>query len=211
MTTFARLLFSTLFLFVATPGVAQERAPEELVKSVTEEVLAILRDDRQIQSGDTKRAAELIETRIAPHFDFPRITALAVGRAWGQADASQRAALTEEFRKLLVRTYANSLTRYREQTVTFKPLRPGTDANEVMVSSQINQPGGQPVALDYRLSRTPNGWKVIDVAVANVSLVTSYRSSFASEVRSGGVDGLLKALQAKNRDVQTPATSPTPG
>ncbi len=211
MTIFARLLFSTLLLFAATPAAAQERAPDELVKSVTEEVLAILREDRQIQGGDTKRAAELIETRIAPHFDFPRITSLAVGRAWAQADSGQREALTDEFRTLLVRTYANSLTRFRDQTVTFKPLRPGTDANEVMVSSQINQPGGQPVALDYRLSRTPNGWKVIDVAVANVSLVTSYRSSFASEVRSGGVDGLLKALQAKNRDAQTPASTPIPG
>jgi len=202
------LLFSALLLVAGTPAAAQERAPDELVKSVTEEVLAILREDRQIQSGDTKRAAELIETRIAPHFDFPRITALAVGRAWGQADASQREALTEEFRKLLVRTYANSLTRYRDQTVTFKPLRPGNDPNEVRVSSQINQPGGQPVALDYRLARTANEWKVIDVAVANVSLVTSYRSSFASEVSSGGVEGLLKALQAKNREEQAPASSP---
>lgn len=211
MSLFARLLFSTLLLFAGTPVAAQERAPAELVKSVTEEVLAILREDRQIQSGDTKRAAELIETRIAPHFDFPRITSLAVGRAWAQADAAQRQALTDEFRKLLVRTYANSLTRYREQTVTFKPLRPSSDANEVMVGSQINQPGGQPVALEYRLSRTPNGWKVIDVAVANVSLVTSYRSTFASEVSSGGIDGLLKALQAKNREGQTSASSPTPG
>lgn len=211
MTVFTRLLFSTLLLFAATPGATQERAPDELVKSVTEEVLGILREDRQIQSGDTKRAAELIETRIAPHFDFPRITSLAVGRAWAQADAGQRKALTDEFRKLLIRTYANSLTRYRDQTVTFKPLRPGSDAKEVMVSSELNQPGGQPVALDYRLARTPGGWKVIDVAIANVSLVTSYRSSFATEVGSGGIDGLLKALQAKNREEQAPASSPTPG
>lgn len=211
MTVFARLLFSALLLFAATPAAAQERAPDELVKTVTEEVLAILREDRQIQSGDTKRAAELIETRIAPHFDFPRITSLAVGRGWAQADAAQREALTEEFRTLLVRTYANSLTRYRDQTVTFKPLRPASDPNEVMVSSQINQPGGQPVALDYRLARSPDGWKVIDVAVANVSLVTSYRSSFASEISSGGIDGLLKALQAKNREGQAPAASTAPG
>jgi len=205
MTAIARLLFSALLLFATIPAAAEERAPDALVKGVTEEVLSILREDEQIKSGDTKRAAEVIETRIAPHFDFPRITALAVGRPWAQADPAQREALTNEFRTLLIRTYANSLTRYRDQTVTFKPVRKGGDPNEVMVNSQINQPGGQPVALDYRLARSPDGWKVIDVAVANVSLVTNYRSSFATEVSNGGIDGLLKALQAKNRDPQAPA------
>lgn len=205
MTAIARLIFSVLLLFAAMSAAAQERPPEALVKDVTEEVLSILREDERIRSGDTRRAAEVIETRIAPHFDFPRITSLAVGRSWAEADPAQREALTNEFRTLLIRTYANSLTRYRDQTVTFKPVRKGGDPNVVTVSSEINQPGGQPVALDYRLGRTAGGWKVFDVAVANVSLVTTYRSSFASEVSSGGIDGLLNALQTKNRDAQASA------
>jgi phospholipid transport system substrate-binding protein len=205
MLKLAGWMLSTLLLLAPLPASAEEGAPDALVKGVTEDVLSILREDKEIQRGDTKRASEVIESRIAPHFDFPRITALAVGRPWTQADAGQREALTKEFRTLLVRTYANSLTQYRNQTVTFKPMRKGASADEAIVQSQINQPGGQPVALDYRLSKSGGTWKVIDVSVANVSLVTNYRSSFATEVRNGGVDGLLKALQAKNRDPQAPS------
>lgn len=202
MITIARWLLSALILFTTAPAAAQAPAPDALVKEVTEKVLAILREDESIRHGDAERAAALIEEHIAPHFDFPRITALAVGRAWVQADAAQREALTKEFRELLVRTYANALTQYKDQTVTFKPMRQGQDPSEAIVHSQINQPGGQPVTLDYRLSRDSGEWKVIDVSIANVSLVTSYRSSFANEVTQGGVAGLLKALQTKNRDVE---------
>lgn len=205
MITIARWLLSALILFATAPAAAQERGPDALVRDVTEKVLSILREDENIRRGDATRAAQLIEEHIAPHFDFPRITALAVGRAWAQADAAQREALTKEFRALLVRTYANALTQYKDQTVTFKPMREGQDPSEAIVQSQINQPGAQPVALDYRLSKDSGEWKVIDVSVANVSLVTSYRSSFAAEVSSGGIGGLLAALQAKNREVQPAA------
>jgi len=191
-------------LFILATGVARAEAtaPEALVKNVTEEVLSILREDKSIQSGNRQRAIALIENKVAPHFDFTRMTSLAVGRAWRQADAGQRKALTGEFHILLVRTYANSLTAYRDQTVTFKPAaKPGEDG-DVTVHSQINKPGNQPIPLDYSLSKNEDGWKVFDVSVANVSLVTNYRGTFASEVNKGGLDGLLKALQEKNRRLE---------
>ena len=188
-------------VFLLLPGAvrADNAVPDELVKNVTEEVLTILRQDKGIQSGNKQRAMALIEKKVAPHFDFPRMTSLAVGRAWQQADAQQREALIGEFHTLLVRTYANSLTAYRDQTVSFKPSTKPASGDEVLVRSQINKPGAQPIALDYSLARSGDGWKVFDVAVASISLVTNYRSTFASEVEKGGVAGLLKALQEKNR------------
>jgi phospholipid transport system substrate-binding protein len=186
-------------VLAAQPVLAAESAPELLVKTVTEEVLNILRKDKDIQAGNRQRAMALIEAKVAPHFDFARMTSLAVGRPWQQADADQRKALIGEFRTLLVRTYANSLTAYRNQTVSFKPSPAKATGDEVTVRSEINNPGGQGVSLDYSLARSDGAWKVFDVAVANVSLVTNYRSTFASEVGKGGVDGLIKSLQEKNR------------
>lgn len=193
-----------LLVFFLAPAAARAQSeaeastPDALVKNVTEEVLSILRQDKDIQSGDRQRAIDLIETKVAPHFDFTRMTSLAVGRAWRQADAEQRKALTAEFRALLIRTYANSLTAYRDQTVSFKPSRGGS-SEEVTVRSQINNPGARPIPLDYSLAKTEGGWKVFDVAISNISLVTNYRSTFASEVKKSGIAGLLKALQEKNR------------
>ncbi|MCG2577258.1 ABC transporter substrate-binding protein [Dechloromonas sp. XY25] len=196
---FLKTLIWLLPVFFLLPGSvrADSVSPDELVKGVTEEVLSILRQDKGIQSGNKQRAMALIEKKVAPHFDFSRMTSLAVGRAWQQADAKQREALTAEFHTLLVRTYANSLTAYRDQTVSFKPSKQTGD--EVLVRSQINKPGNQPISLDYSLSKSGNDWKVFDVAIANISLVTNYRGSFASEVEKGGIDGLLKTLQEKNR------------
>lgn len=188
-----------ILVLAAQPVLAAESAPESLVKNVTEEVLTILRNDKDIQAGNRQRAMALIETKVAPHFDFARMTSLAVGRPWQQANADQRKALIGEFRTLLVRTYANSLTAYRNQTVSFKPSPAKAAGDEVTVRSEINNPGGQAVSLDYSLARSDGGWKVFDVAIANVSLVTNYRSTFASEVGKGGVDGLIKSLQEKNR------------
>lgn len=194
-------------IFFLVPAIVRADAnAEALVKNVTEEVLTILREDKGIQSGNRQRAIALIENKVAPHFDFARMTSLAVGRAWREANAEQRKGLTEEFRTLLVRTYANSLTAYRDQTVTFKPgSQPGEDG-EVTVRSQINQPGNRPIGLDYSLARSAGGaWKVFDVTIASVSLVTNYRGSFATEVDKGGVAGLLKTLQEKNRRLNTAA------
>jgi phospholipid transport system substrate-binding protein len=188
-----------ILLLASGPAPAAEGAPGALVKNVTKEVLTILRNDKDIQAGNRQRAVALIETKVAPHFDFARMTSLAVGRPWQQASAEQRKALIGEFRALLVRTYANSLTAYRNQTVTFKPAPARAAGEEVTVRSEINNPGGRPVSLDYTLARSDAGWKVFDVTIADVSLVTNYRSAFAAEVGSGGVDGLIKSLQEKNR------------
>lgn len=203
-----RRLVWLLPVFFLMPGTApaQGAAPDALVKGVTEEVLTILREDKGIQSGDRQRAIALIENKVAPHFDFTRMTSLAVGKAWQQADGKQREALTGEFRTLLVRTYATALTAYRNQTVNFKPADRASGTDEVTVRSQINKPGSQPIPLDYSLSRGENGWKVFDVSIANVSLVTNYRSTFASAMEQGGLDGLLKTLQEKNRRLETTAS-----
>lgn len=180
-------------------ALAETTAPDTMVKTVTEEVLTILREDKGIRAGNSKEAVALIETKVAPHFDFSRMTSLAVGQAWQKADAGQRKALTDEFHILLVRTYANSLTAYQDQKISFKPLAESSEAAEVTVRSQINKPGARPIALDYSLVKSEDGWNVFDVIIAGVSLVTNYRSSFASELGKGGIDGLLKALQEKNR------------
>lgn len=190
-----------LAFFLLLPGMlrAEVSMPDTLVRRVIEEVLDALHEDRTIQAGDQQRVIALIESKVAPHFDFFRMTSLAVGRAWETADAEQRQALAGEFRTLLVRTYANSLTAYQEQTVSFKLPAGLAESDEVMVRSQINKPGARPIPLDYSLVRSGNDWKVFDVAIANVSLVTNYRNNFASEIDKGGIAGLLKALQDKNR------------
>ena len=149
-----------LLSFFITAGFARAEAiaPEVLVKNVTEEVMTILREDKGIQSGNIQRAITLIETKVAPHFDFPRMTSLAVGRGWQQINADQREALTEEFHTLLVRTYANALTAFREQNVSFKPSTRPAEGGEVTVRSQINKPGAAPIALDYSLNKSDDGW-----------------------------------------------------
>jgi len=201
-----RFLMSFLalpFLLLPLALQAQDAAPQALVKDVTEEVLSILRQDKDLQAGNRQRAMGLIESKIAPHFDFTRMTELAVGKTWRDADAAQRQALTKEFRTLLVRTYANALTAYRDQTVSFKPASPAKEAGEVTVRSQINKAGAPPIGLDYQLAQSGGGWKVFDVIIDNVSLVTSYRGSFAVEADKGGIDGLTKALQDKNRRLES--------
>lgn len=185
---------------------AQETSPDALVKGVTEDVLSVLREDKALQAGDQRKAIALIEEKIGPHFDFPRMTSLAVGQGWRQAAPEQREALTREFRTLLVRTYANALTSYKNQTVSYKPATPGREDGAAMVRTQINQPGGQPIAVDYRLAKNAGQWKVFDVSIDNVSLVTNYRGTFATELSKGGPDGLIRTLQEKNR-----GAAPQPG
>jgi len=204
MRLFALLLASASFFL--SPGVqaqAKELAPDALVKSVTDEVLDIIRKDKDIKAGSTRRAIELVEQKVLPHFNFSRMTALAVGRDWRQATPEQQKALTEEFRDLLVRTYSNALTAYKNETVDYRPFKMQPGATDVTVRTQIHQSGArQPIKLDYSLERNGNAWKVYDVVVADVSLVTNYRSSFATEIRNGGIDGLVKTLKAKNSSLE---------
>lgn len=191
-------LFSSLLL--ALPVMAQETAPDALIKSVTNEVLEIVRKDKDIQSGNTKKAIELVEAKVLPHFNFSRMTQLALARDWRQANASQQKALTDEFRSLLVRTYSKALTEYKNQTINFKPFAAKAGETDVRVRTEIKQSGaGKNIELDYYLEKSAGGWKVYDIEVGGISLVTNYRESFAAEVRNNGIDGLVKSLQAKNK------------
>lgn len=197
----ASILFSVALAVLPGSVAAQDVAPDALVKSVTADVLQIVRTDKDIQSGSTQRAVELIEQKVLPHFDFLQMTRLAVGKDWRNASPNQQKALAGEFKSLLVRTYSNALTSYKDQSVDFKPFKMQSSETDVLVRSEIKQPGGKPVQLDYNLAKGPNGWKVYDVIIAGVSLVTNYREQFSQEVRAGGVDGLIKSLQKRNAEL----------
>jgi phospholipid transport system substrate-binding protein len=190
-------------LLVAPAALAQDTAPDTLVKGVTQEVLGVIKQDKDIQAGNQKKTIALVEEKVLPHFNFTRMTALAVGQNWRKATPEQQQALVEQFRTLLVRTYASALSAYRNQVIDFKPLRAQAADADVLVRSEVKQPGGEAVSIDYSMEKTPGGWKVYDVIVGGVSLVTTYRDTFTNEVRNNGVDGLIKALTDKNRQLET--------
>jgi len=180
-------------------SLAQDVAPDVLLKAVTSEVIAIIRQDKDIQAGDPAKVADLVETRILPLFDFTRMTRIAVARNWRLATPEQQEALTLEFKTLLVRTYSIALSSYRDQVIEYKPLRLTPDATEVTVRSDVRQSGKERLTIDYDMEKTPAGWKVYDIKIAGVSLVTTYRDTFAGKVRDGGIEGLIRALSDKNR------------
>lgn len=194
-------MVAMLFLAGAPLRAQEIVAPDVLAKNVTDEVLALLRADKEIQAGNTKKVVDLVEKKVLPHFEFTRMTRLAVGPNWRQATPEQQKALVIEFRALLVQTYAATLTAYRNQVIDYRPLRMQPDDTEAVVKSLINQSGGKPVTVDYKMEKTPAGWKVYDVVVADLSLVQNYRGSFETEVRKGGIDGLIKALTEKNQQL----------
>ena len=186
-------------LLLAASAVAQAfDAPDVLVRNVCDDMSEVVRTDKAIQSGDTRRMIEIAEARILKHFDFNRMTSLAVGREWRNASAQQRGVLAAEFRTLLVRSYANALGQYKNQTIVVKPLKLQSSDTEALVRTEVRQPGSKPVTIDYDMVRASDGWKVFDVAVAGVSLVTNYRETFGKEIKTGGIDGLIKRLHEKN-------------
>ena len=196
-TTIATLLLLPLAL-IASPVHAQE-APDALVKRVAEDVLASIRADKDLQAGNPAKIKQLIETKLAPHFDFARMTALAMGKNWRAATPEQQKQLTEQFKTLLVRTYSGALTNYRDNTMNYKPLRANPGDTDVIVRTEVTRPGQAPVPIDYSMEKTPEGWKAYDVIVAGVSLVTNYRDEFNDVIKSSGVDGLIKTLADKNK------------
>lgn len=198
-------LFSLLagMLLLASNVFAADEAPDVLVKRVTEEVLNIVRNDKDIQAGNSKKVIQLVEVKVLPHFNFLRMTSLAVGKDWNRASPEQKKRLAKEFETLLVRTYSNALTAYKNQTIIYKPLRMQPGDTDVLVRTEIRQPGQQAVQLDYGVEKQDNGaWKVYDVVVAGISLVTNYRETFAQEVRNGGIDGLIATLADKNKQTE---------
>lgn len=194
-------LVATFCVAAAPAGAQGMTPPDALAKSVTDEVLAVLRADKDIQAGNQKKVVDLVETKVLPHFNFVRMTQLAVGRHWREASAEQRKLLVNEFRTLLVQTYAATLAAYRDQSIEYRPLRMQPEDTDVVVKSLINQSGGRPVSVDYKMQKSDAGWKVYDVVVGDLSLVQSYRGSFNSEVQKGGIDGLVKALTEKNKQL----------
>jgi phospholipid transport system substrate-binding protein len=192
--------FALMAGFGAVPAaVAEFPAPDVLARSVTDEVLAVVRADKDIQAGNQKKVLDLVESKVLPHFNFAHMTQLAMGKHWRQASAAQQAELTREFRALLVRTYTAAFTQYKNQSVEYRPLRLAPDDTDVMVRSLIQQPSGQPVAVDYSMEKTSHGWKVYNVKIEGISLVENYRNTFNSEVQKNGVDGLIRALNGKNK------------
>ncbi len=179
------------------PAYAQE-APDAMVKRVSQDVLQTIKSDPKIQSGDQARIREVMESKLAPNFDFERMTALAMGRHWREATPEQQKRLTVEFKTLLVRTYSGALTQYRDQTIDYKPLRADPNAADVLVRTEVIRQGQPPVQIDYGMEKKDNAWKAYDVVVGGVSLVTNYRDEFSEQVRAGGIDGLIKTLATKN-------------
>ncbi len=190
------------FLLVSGQAIADVDSPDVLIKKVSDDVLTIVRQDKDIQSGNTKKAMDLVEAKVLPHFNFQHMTALAMGKDWRKASTEQKKRLSEEFKTLLVRTYSNALTGYRDQTMRYKPVKMQPGDDEVLVRTEIVQPGNKPIQLDYALEKLDDGWKVYDVVVAGVSLVTNYRDTFSQEVRANGVDGLVQMLVAKNKQLE---------
>jgi len=174
-----------------------QQRPEALMRAVTTEVIAVL--DQDAAAGERTNIAQLVEKKILPLFDFQRMTSLAVARNWRLASPEQQAALVAEFRTLLVRTYSVSLSSYRGQEIDYRPLRSAADNEEVVVRSSVKRSGAEPLTIDYDMQNGAAGWQVSDVKIAGVSLVITYRESFAAAVREAGIDGLIKSLSDKNR------------
>lgn len=197
--------FATLLVCLVSFSAMATEAPDVMVKRVSEEVLDIVRQDKDIRNGDTQKIVALVDAKVLPNFNFQRMTSLAVGRDWRAASPAQKARLAEEFKMLLVRTYSNALTSYSNQRIVFKPFRMKDGETDVLVRSEVIQPGSQPVQIDYWLELADGKWKVYDVVVAGISLVTNYREQFSREVRDGGIDGLVASLVAKNKSLEAVA------
>ena len=191
------LLLCVLAFTVAAPARA-DTAPDELIRQVSVEVIDTVKADKAIQAGDVGRIVALVDTKVMPHVNFQRMTASAVGRNWRSATPEQQKRLQEEFKTLLVRSYAGALTQVKDQTVQLKPMRSNPGDAEVVVRTEIKGKG-EPVQLDYRLEKAGDSWKIYDVNVLGVWLVEQYRSSFTQEIAASGIDGLIAKLAERNK------------
>jgi phospholipid transport system substrate-binding protein len=186
-------------VLAAAPATAE--GPDVLVKRVSTEVIDSVKADKDIQSGNRNKIMELVQAKILPYVDSEKMTSLAAGRFWRQATPEQQKQLSDEFRTLLVYTYSGALSTIRNETVEFKPFRADPADTEVEVRSQVNMSRGEPITLNYRLTKSPQGWKIFDINVLGAWLVETYKSTFASEINKGGIDGLIKKLQERNKQL----------
>jgi phospholipid transport system substrate-binding protein len=203
----AGLLLAGAAAFVR-PVQAADEAPDALVKRLSTDVLETIKADKSIKSGDVNKIMVLVDTKIMPNVNFQRMTASAVGPAWRQATPEQQQRLQEEFKKLLVRTYAGALDQVSDQSVVVRPFRGSPDDKEVLVRTEVRG-SGDPVQLDYRLEKTPGeagGWKIYNLNVLGIWLVDTYRAQFVQEINSKGIDGLISALESRNKALASAKT-----
>ena len=191
-------VLTALSITLALGAAQAQTAPDALIKQVSTEVIDTVKSDKAIQAGDVSKIISLVDAKVMPHVNFQRMTASAVGRHWRSATPEQKKRLQDEFKILIVRTYAGALTQVKDQTVQLKPLRAGADDNEVVVRTEVKGKGDA-IQLDYRLEKNGGGWKIYDVNVLGVWLVEQYKSSFAQEIGSAGVDGLIAKLAERNK------------
>ena len=196
--TIKKLLIAAAFLGLSISASAIE-APDALVKRTAEDVIAIVKSDKDIQAGNQAKIYELAEEKILPNFNFDRVSRLVLGKNWTKATPDQKVAFQAEFRRLLLRVYATALSKYKNQVIEYKPLRLADDAKTVTVKTSILQAGGQPIAVDYSLEKQADAWKVYDIVIEGVSLVVNYRDQFNQEIRQNGLDSLIKKLADKNK------------
>ena len=192
------------FVLFFASAIAHANVPADVfVKGVADDVLTIVKKDKDIQNGDQEKIFALAEEKIMPNFNFDHVCRLVLGKNFSKASKEQQDAFQREFRTLLIRTYASALSKYRNQTIEYKPMRDIADDKQVTVKTQILQPGGQPIAVDYTLEQMGDVWKVYDITIEGVSLVTNYRGQFSNEIRQGGMDGLIQKLVEKNKSNAT--------
>jgi phospholipid transport system substrate-binding protein len=195
-------LAAALALSIGGQAFAQAMAPDALVKKVTEDVLATVKSDADIKSGNVSKIQSLVESKVLPYVNFQKMTATAVGRNWSQASPDQQKQITDEFRQLLIYTYSGALTDVSDQKVEYRPFRADPADTVVQVDTRIVNPrGGEPVQLNYKIEKTGADWKIVDVNVLGVWLVENYRNTFQQEVSRGGIEGLIKTLTAKNQQL----------
>ena len=201
---YCAVVLSSLFLAVssASAQAVDQATPDGLIKTVVSDVMASVKSDPEIQKGNIPRIVEVVDKKIVPYTDMRRTTEMAMGPNWKKASPEQQAQLIAEFKTLLIRTYSGALSQLRDQTVQFKPLRAAPDDKEVVVKTVVLG-RGDPVPLDYRLENTPTGWKVYDMNIMGVWLVEAYRNQFANQISQNGIDGLVKFLQERNKQLAT--------
>jgi phospholipid transport system substrate-binding protein len=187
--------------FAAFGAAAQGEAPDALVKRISNDVIETAKADKDIQSGNQQKVMALVDSKILPHVDFQRMTALAAGRFWRDATPDQKTRLSNEFRTLLIHTYSGALSQIKNETVEFKPMRADAADTEVEVRSQVNVARGEPIQLNYRLAKGPSGWKIFDINVLGAWLVETYKGTFATEIGKGGIDGLIAKLAERNKQL----------
>ena len=202
----ALLAAASLALLPLVSHAADPSTPDGLIRQLSIETLEAVKADKAIQAGDTNKIVTLVDTKVMPHVNFQRMTSSAVGRFWRQATPEQQKRLQDEFKTLLVRTYAGALSQVKDQTIALKPLRAGAEDTEVVVKTEVRGKG-DPIQLDYRLEKAGAVWKIYDVNVLGIWLADQYRNSFAQEIGANGIDGLIKALADKNQKAAAGAKS----